>query len=175
VVLNDTLTAYLTVIGIVAALVEREEHGGYWKVVASLSRTSMEALNFLEPKDAEEYAPVTMEDLVEHAVDQYSPSGTFTRIGSAVEFSHIPSYAERPTSWPGTDPDTIEWTPAANFAPVNVTHYPSKLAREGGIRNHIVSYGIEDRGDGGGVLGLASKHLPKELEEYIEAHRHQEA
>lgn len=175
VVLNDTLTAYLLVIGIVSALVEREEHGGFWKVVASLSRTSTEALNFVAPRDAEQYAPVTIEDLVEHAVDQHSPWGTFTRIGSAVEFSHIPSYAERPTSWPGTDPDTIGWTPVESFTPVNVTHYPSKLAREGGIRNHIVSYGIEDRGDGGGVLGLASKHLPKELEEYIEAHRHQEA
>jgi crotonobetainyl-CoA:carnitine CoA-transferase CaiB-like acyl-CoA transferase len=175
VVMNDTLTAYLAVIGIVAALAEREEHGGFWKVGASLTRTSMEALNFVEPKDAEQYAPVTRQDLVEHAVDQDSPSGTFTRIGSAVEFSHIPSYAERPTSWPGTDPDTIGWTPVANFTPVNITHYPSKLAREGGIRNHIVSFGIEDRGDGGGVLGLASKHQPKELEEYIEAHRREEA
>src|SRR5262249_4558367 len=162
VVLNDTLTAYLTAIGVIAALVEREERGGFWKVAAALSRTSMEALAFVAPKDAEEYAPVTMEDLVDHAVVQRSPWGTFTRIGSAVEFSHIPSYAERPTSWPGTDPDTIGWTPVETFTPVNVTHYPSKLAREGGIRNHLVSYGIEDRGDGGGVLGLASKRLPKE-------------
>jgi hypothetical protein len=46
------------------ALVDREEKGGYWKVGASLTRCSMIALNFVEPRDAEQYAPVTMQDLV---------------------------------------------------------------------------------------------------------------
>ena len=48
------------------ALVDREEKGGYWKVGASLTRCSMMALNFVEPRDAEQYAPVTMQDLVYH-------------------------------------------------------------------------------------------------------------
>jgi hypothetical protein len=38
-----------------------------------------------------------------------------------------------------------------------VPHYPSKLAREGRIRNLVPNFGIEDRGDGGGVVGLVSK------------------
>jgi len=36
------------------------------------------------------------------------------------------------------------------------------MAREGGIRNFVPNFGIEDRGDGGGVVGLASK--PEALE-----------
>jgi hypothetical protein len=48
------------------ALVDREEKGGYWKVGASLTRCSMMALNFVEPRDSEQYAPVTMQDLVYH-------------------------------------------------------------------------------------------------------------
>jgi hypothetical protein len=36
------------------------------------------------------------------------------------------------------------------------------LAREGGIRNLVPNFGIEDRGDGGGIVGLASK--PEALE-----------
>jgi hypothetical protein len=43
-----------------------------------------------------------------------------------------------------------------------VPHYPSKLAREGGIRNFFPNFGIEDRGDGGGVVSLVSK--PQALE-----------
>ena len=66
--------------------------------------------------------------------------------------------ALRPTSWPGMDPDTIRWTDKpAGDAPPQVPHYPSKLAREGGIRNLVPCYGIQDRGDGQGGLGLASK------------------
>jgi hypothetical protein len=38
-----------------------------------------------------------------------------------------------------------------------VPHYPSKLAREGGIRNLVPNFGIADRGDGGGVGGLVSR------------------
>ncbi len=50
----------------------------------------------------------------------------------------------------------------AGAAPPQLPHYPSKLAREGGIRNFVPNFGIEDRGDGGGVVGLASK--PEALE-----------
>ena len=38
-----------------------------------------------------------------------------------------------------------------------VPQYPSKLARKGGIRNLVPCYGIQDRRDGQGGLGLASK------------------
>ena len=64
-----------------------------------------------------------------------------------------PSMALRPPSWPGTDPDTIGWTAnLAGDAPPQVPHYPSKLVREGRIRNFVPNFGIEDRGDGGGVV-----------------------
>jgi crotonobetainyl-CoA:carnitine CoA-transferase CaiB-like acyl-CoA transferase len=170
VVLNDTLTAYLAASGIISALAERESKGGFWKVDAALSRCSMEALNFVELGSTEKYAPLTVRDLVDHAIDQVSPWGTWTRIASAVEFSHTPSMAARPTSWPGTDPDTTGWSEiSADTAPPKVPHYPSKVAREGGIRNLIPGYGIEDRGDGGGGFGLASEQLPPDVLRDLEA------
>ena len=38
--MNDHLTGYLHAIAVVAALAEREEQGGYWRVDSSLTRTS---------------------------------------------------------------------------------------------------------------------------------------
>ena len=170
VLVNDYLTGYLGAIGAVAALAEREEKGGYWKVGASLTQTSTLATELIEPRDAEKYAPVNMDDLVEHAIDQVTPWGTFTRLAPAVEFSYTPSMALLPTNWPGTYPDTTGWTAPKTEEPPQVPHYPSKLARNGGIRNHVVSYGIVDRADGRGGFSLASKQLL----EYVEAQRSQE-
>jgi hypothetical protein len=168
--MNDHLTGYLMAIGVVAALAEREAHGGFWRVATSLSRCSTLGTKLLEPVDAEPYAPITEQDLIDHAVDQVSPWGTFTRFAPPIAFSHTPSMALRPTSWPGADPDTIGWT--ANPAGAAPPHYPSKLAREGRIRNFVPNFGIEDRGDGGGVVGLASKPeaLEAQLKKYAAAH-----
>ena len=162
--MNDHLTGYLLATGVVAALAAREEQGGYWRVDASLTRTSTFGNELIEPVEAEPYAPVTVQDLIDHGVDQVNPEGiTFTRFPPAVAFSHTPSMALRPTSVPGTSPDTIGWTAnPASDAPPQVPHYPSKLAREGRIRNLVPNFGIEDRGDGGGVVGLVSK--PEALE-----------
>jgi crotonobetainyl-CoA:carnitine CoA-transferase CaiB-like acyl-CoA transferase len=161
--MNDHLTGYLVAIGVVAALAEREEHGGYWRVDGSLTRTSVLGNELVGSVDDEPYAPITMQDLIDYGVDQVSPWGTFTRLTPPVAFSHTPSMSLRPPAWPGTDPDTIGWTanPAGN-APPEVPHYPSKLVREGRIRNFAPNLGIEDRGDGGGVVGLVSK--PEALE-----------
>jgi len=72
----------------------------------------------------------------------------------------------------GTDSDTIGWTadPVGAERP-QLPHYPSKLAREGRIRNFAPNFGIEDRGDGGGVVGLASKReaLEAQLKKYTAA------
>jgi crotonobetainyl-CoA:carnitine CoA-transferase CaiB-like acyl-CoA transferase len=38
--MNDHLTGYLLAIAVVAALAEREEKGGYWRVDTSLTRCS---------------------------------------------------------------------------------------------------------------------------------------
>jgi crotonobetainyl-CoA:carnitine CoA-transferase CaiB-like acyl-CoA transferase len=161
--MNDHLTGYLLAIGVVAALAEREERGGFWRVDTSLSRTSTFGNELVGSVDDEPYAPVTVEDLIEHGVDQVSPWGTFTRFTPPVAFSHTPSMAQSPPAWPGTYPDTIGWTagPACD-GPPQVPHYPSKLAREGGIRNLVPNFGIEDRADGGGIVGLVSK--PEALE-----------
>ena len=159
VLINDYLTGYLGAIGAVAALAEREEHGGYWDVEASLTRCAMEALELVQPQDAEPYAPASTQDLIDFGIDQDTPNGTFTRLHPAVTFSHTPSMALCPTNWPNTHPDTITWTEPANDGAPEVPHYPSKLAREGGIRNLVPCYGIEDRGDGGGGLSLASPKL----------------
>jgi CoA-transferase family III len=170
--MNDHLTGYLLAIGVVAALAEREGRGGFWRVDTSLSRTSTFGNELVGSVDDEHYAPVTVEDLIEHGVDQISPWGTFTRFTPPVTFSHTPSMAQRPPSWPGTHPDTIGWTPApACDGPPQVPHYPSKLAREGGIRNLVPNFGIEDRGDGGGIVGLISKPeaLETQLKKYAAA------
>jgi crotonobetainyl-CoA:carnitine CoA-transferase CaiB-like acyl-CoA transferase len=168
VLINDYITGYLGAIGVMAALTEREQRGGYWHVGASLTRCATLAVNLVEPRDAEEYAPVTMQDLVDYGIDQVTPWGIFTRLAPAVDFSHTPSMAVWPTNWPGTYPDTTGWTESpAGDAPPKLPHYASKLAREGGIRNLVSCYGIVDRGDGRGGFSLASK----ELLEYAEAMR----
>ncbi len=167
VLMNDYLTGYLGAIGVVAALAEREEKGGYWNVEASLTRCAMMAIDLVAPQDAEQYAPASIQDLIDFGVDQETPSGTFTRLAPAVEFSHTPSMALCPANWPSTHPDTIRWTDSSNDGPPGVPHYPSKLAREGSIRNLVPCFGIEDRGDGGGGLSLAS---PK-LMEFVKASR----
>jgi crotonobetainyl-CoA:carnitine CoA-transferase CaiB-like acyl-CoA transferase len=171
--MNDHLTGYLLAIAVVAALAEREEQGGFWRVDASLTRTSTFGNELVGSVGDEPYAPVSVQDLVEHGVDQVSPWGTFTRFTPPVAFSHTPSMALRPPAWPGSDPDTIGWTanPAGDGAP-QVPHYPSKLVREGRIRNFVPNFGIEDRGDGGGVVGLVSKPeaLEAQLKKYAAAH-----
>ena len=169
--MNDHLTGYLMAIAAVAALAEREERGGFWHVYASLTRTSMLGNDLVGSADDEHYEPVTVQDFIEHGVDQDSPWGTFTRFTPPIAFSHTPSFALLPPAWPGTYPDTTEFTanPAGDGAP-QVPHYPSKLAREGGIRNFAPNFGIEDRGDGGGVVGLVSKPeaLEAQLKKYAE-------
>src|SRR5262245_1512697 len=161
--MNDHLAGYMLASAVMAALAEREEQGGFWRVDASLTRSSTFGNELLEPVDNEPYAPITEQDLIDYGVDQASPWGTFTRFAPPVAFSHTPSMALRATSWPGTDPDTIGWTViAAGDAPPQVPHYPSKFAREGRIRNFVPNFGIEDRGDGGGVVGLVSE--PEALE-----------
>jgi crotonobetainyl-CoA:carnitine CoA-transferase CaiB-like acyl-CoA transferase len=168
VLMNDYLTGYLTATGAIAALAERETRGGSWSVNTALTRTAATATSLVESVDVEPYAPVTMQDLIDFAWDQESPSGVFTRLGSPVEFSHTPSMAMIPSNWPGTTPDTVQWTEVApSDQPPIALHYPSKLAREGGIRNLVSCNGIVDRGDGRGGFSL----LSKELMEYVVAHR----
>jgi CoA transferase family III len=165
-VMNDAITGCLFALSAVAALAAREEKGGFWKAGASLSRCSTLATSLVEPVEAEQYLPITVQDFVDFGVDQESPWGTFTRFAPAIEFSHTPSMAARPVSWPGTDSDTIGWTQKVPEAPAKVPHYPSKLAREGGIRNLVSCFGIEDRGDGGGVVGLLSR--PEAIEAQLQ-------
>lgn len=104
--------------------------------------------------------------MIDYGVDQVTPSGVFTRLAPTVSFSHTPSFALRPTNWPGTTPDTVGWSDSvANGGPAEVPHHPSKMARAGEIRNLLPCFGIEDRGDGGGGLSLASPLLMKLVEE----------
>lgn len=161
VLINDYMTGYLGAIGTTAALSEREAKGGFWKVHASLARCAMEAISLVEPFDAEQYAPVTMSDLIEHAVDCPSAWGTFTHLKPAIEYSTVPPAALKPPNIPGTDPDTTHWSDAPFAELAEMRHCPSLFARTGLIRNLISCHGIEDRGDGGGRLSLASKSLLK--------------
>lgn len=158
VLMNDYMTGYLGAVGTVGTLAERESSGGFWKVSASLTRCAMGALTTVREQDSEPYAPVGIQDLIDFAVDQDAPSGTFTRLAPTVTFSRTPSFAQQPTNWPGTSPDTSSWRPTPQTA-IAMTHTPSRLARDGGIRNLVSCHGIEDRGDGGGGLSLASPLL----------------
>lgn len=164
--INDYLTGYLVAIGVVAALAEREQRGGYYHVAASLSRCSTLAPSLVAPLDAEPYEPVRMKDLVEHGIDQPSPAGVFTRIAPPVDFSHTPSHVHRHPTLMNSMPDTTGWDDVPAAAP-QVPHYPSKLAREGRIHGLVECFGIEDRSDGGGIMSLASKSLI----DYVLAHR----
>ncbi len=166
VLLNDYLTGYLVATGVIAALAERELNGGFYHVGSSLSRCSSLAPEMVEDVNADQYLPVTMADMIEHAIDQQTTSGIFTRLSPAVEFSHTPSMVFRHPTIMGVDPDSTGWDEVSSAAPV-APHYPSKLAREGGIRNFISCHGIEDRSDGGGGMSLASKSLI----DYVLEHR----
>jgi hypothetical protein len=170
--MNDHLTGYLLATGVVAALAKREEQGGFWRIDTSLTRCSTFGQTLVGSVDDEPYAPVTVQDLIDHGVDQVSPWGTFTRFTPPVAFSHTPSMALRPPAWPGTDPDTVNWTahPAADTPP-QTPHFPSEMAREGRIRNFVPNFGIEDRGDGRGIVGLVSKPeaLEAQLKKYAAA------
>lgn len=166
--MNDHLTGYLLAIGVVAALAEREEKGGFWRVDTSLTRCSTLAPELAADVDSEPYAPITMDDFLAHGVDQVGPWGTFTRLEPSVRFSHTPSFAWRPAPYPGTDFDTVGWTAnVADTAP-EVPHYPSKVVREGMIRNLVPNFGLEDRGDGGGVVSLVANpaNLEAQLRKY---------
>jgi crotonobetainyl-CoA:carnitine CoA-transferase CaiB-like acyl-CoA transferase len=164
--LNDYLTGYLVAIGVVAALAEREERGGYYHVASSLARCSTLAPSLAAPLEAEPYEPARMQDLVAYAIDQPSPAGIFTRIAPAVEFSHTPSHTHRHPTLMNSMPDTTGWDDVPTNPPT-VPHEPSKLAREGKIYGLVECFGIEDRSDGGGIMSLASKSLI----DYVLAHR----
>lgn len=164
--INDYLTGYLVAIGVIAALAEREQQGGFFHVAASLSRCSTLSPSLAEPLDAELYEPVRMKDLADHAIDQPTPAGVFTRIAPAVEFSHTPSMVHRYPTLMNSMPDTTGWDAVPTSTP-QVPHYPSQLACEGGIYGLVECFGIEDRSDGGGIMSLASKSLF----DYVRAHR----
>ena len=77
--------------------------------------------------------------------------------GGASRTSTHPSMFVRPTSWLGSDPDTIWWAEIATTdGRREAPHYPSKLAREGDIRNLVSCNGIVDRGDGRGGFSLTA-------------------
>lgn len=159
VLLNDYVTGYLGAVGAVAALAAREERGGFWKVGASLMRCGMMAASLTEDVDAEPYEPVTVKDLIAFGIDQETPLGLTTRLRSPVDFSHTPSSFDLPIALPGSMSDTTGWERIRRKRPLERRHAKSRAAREGLIRNLVVGHGIEDRGDGGGGLSLASRQL----------------
>ncbi len=164
--INDYLTGYLVAIGVVAALAEREQRGGSYHVAASLSRCSTLAPTLVDDAAPENFEPVRMADLVKYGIDQPSPAGIFTRIAPPVEFSHTPSFTTRHPTIMNSMPDTTGWDDVPAGAPT-LPHGPSRLARDGGIYGLVECFGIEDRGDGGGLMSLASKSTL----EYVKAHR----
>lgn len=103
-----------------------------------------------------------MKDLVTYGIDQPSPVGIFTRIAPAVEFSHTPSHTHLHPTLMNSMPATTGWDEVPAAAP-QVPHHLSKLAQAGEIYGLVECFGIEDRGDGGGVMSLCSKSLIDEV------------
>lgn len=160
VLINDYLTGYLGGIGVLAALAARETEGGFWKVNASLVRCGTMGASLVAPRHGEPYEPVTLRDMMDFAIDQETPQGTYTRLDFPVSFSRTPSFFACGPALPGTTRDIASWMEPGEM-PDEPQHTKSHLVRGGLLRSFISSHGIEDRGDGGGELSLASHSLMK--------------
>lgn len=159
--INDFCTGFLCATGIISALHARELQGGSWHVGTSLLRNATEAVKFQKVQDKQKLRPVDNDDFIKYGIDQETPLGVFTRLTPLVEFSHTPSKAYLPTSLPGTSPRDTTWFPKVDTSreSTDLPHYPSKLAREGGLVDLISTHGIEDRGDGKGKVSFLSNSL----------------
>lgn len=158
VLINDFCSAYNMATGIVAALTARQESGGGWYVEHSLLRNATEAVRYIRPVHDETYAPVSEDDLLRWAIDQDSPLGVFTRLCPPVMFSHTPSCVYRPTMLPFWGVEGLAWQ-AEPLAHDGLPHRPSEVVSQGRLLDFVSTYGIEDRGDGGGRVSFYSRSL----------------
>ncbi len=142
---NDYGTGYLGAIAAVSALRKREEEGGFWVVDVNLARTSMMMLEL--PPEKEDAAPVSMDDLEKHLIDQDSAFGaTFTHLDAAAKLSETPSFsATGPSVLGACHPYKTGWDTETSEAKPVVPHRPSEIVKEG-IAGALLGFGHEYRG-----------------------------
>ena len=129
---TDYGTGYAVATGVMSALRQRQEQGGFWSVEATLCSTIMLALSL--PPEKEDAVPVTDEDMVKYCVDQESNFGAvFTRLASGAQLSVTPSYcATGPSVIGACDPFKTGWDkPDAYAQKGSPAHRPSIYAKEG--------------------------------------------
>jgi hypothetical protein len=131
-------TGYLAATGAMAALKQRQEHGGFWEVEAALTRSAMEMMAL--PHEAEEAVPTSLADDGKYFVDQDSNFGAvFTKLAPAARLSKTPSYSQTGPSVNGAcHPFKTGWDATVTTDGVP-THRPSEMIKSG-----IEGFGHED-------------------------------
>jgi crotonobetainyl-CoA:carnitine CoA-transferase CaiB-like acyl-CoA transferase len=139
---NDYSTGYLAATAAMAALRQRQEHGGYWEINAMLTRTAMEMMSLqYEPEEA---VPTSLDHDSKYLVDQDSDFGAiFTKLAPAAQLSKTPSYSEWGPSVNGArHPFETGWD-AKVTTTGQVTHRPSEMVKSG-IYGFLEGFGHED-------------------------------
>ncbi|MGO9682508.1 MAG: CoA transferase [Beijerinckiaceae bacterium] len=139
----DFGTGYLGAIGVMSALRQRQEQGGFWTVEATLARTIMQVLSL--PPAKEDAVPVSNEEMPKYLIDQKSAlnGATFTRLAPGARLSKTPSFAATgPAILGAHDPHKTTWDQPP-FEKVPVPHQPSVYAKEG-LTGVLTGYGHED-------------------------------
>ena len=96
----DFGTGYLGAIGVMSALRQRQEQGGFWTVEATLAGTIMQVLSL--PPAKENAVPVSNEEMPKYLIDQKSDlnGATFTRLAPGARLSKLHlSLRPDPLSW----------------------------------------------------------------------------
>jgi crotonobetainyl-CoA:carnitine CoA-transferase CaiB-like acyl-CoA transferase len=141
---TDYGTGYLGATAAMAALRQRQEHGGFWDVQATLCGTIMLALEL--PHEAEEAVPVSIDDMKKYLVDQDSDIGgaVFSRLAPVAKLSKTPAfYAKGPAILGQHDPFKTTWGPLPGAA-TSPPHRPSEFAKEERLYGLLTGYGHED-------------------------------
>jgi hypothetical protein len=139
----DFGTGYLGAIGVMSALRQRQEQGGFWTVEATLARTMMQVLSL--PPAKEDAVPVSNDDMLKYLVDQKSDlnGATFTRLAPGARLSKTPSFAATgPAILGAHDPQKTTWDQPP-FKEVPVPRQPSIYAKQG-LAGVFTGYGHED-------------------------------
>jgi hypothetical protein len=136
----DYGTGFLGALGVVDALARRSSQGGAWEVRVCLARTGMLFASHTDPKAVA--VPLTNADFEKYFVDQETPEGIFTHVAPVARFSLTPAMTPGlSVGMLGSTPMTASWHDEVPDTLPPVPHYPSKIAREGGLRGVDAPYG----------------------------------
>jgi crotonobetainyl-CoA:carnitine CoA-transferase CaiB-like acyl-CoA transferase len=125
---NDYGSGCLGALGVLAALLRRDEEGGSWLVRVALAKTAMLGTRFAN--NHEPTVPIADSELDRYLVDQDSPIGLLTRVAPAVGLDRSPAYVDRAGSFPGSSTLDIGWGPDL-LVPHAVPHRPTSIFRLG--------------------------------------------